>query len=102
MRSHTRKAILISAGAAVCAFAIAVALIVAKWPFSRAGSVERLQHLMGATVEIRNFRSTYFPYAGYVAEGVTLRKQLSPGTPAQPFATVTRLTVQTSYFELFQ
>jgi hypothetical protein len=102
MRSHTRRTILISAGAAVCILAIAVAVMVAKWPFTKAGSVERLQHLMGATVEIKNFRSTYFPYAGYVAEGVTFRKQLSPGAPAQPFASVTRLTVQTSYFELFQ
>ena len=68
-RSKTMTAIFIAAGVAVAAFAIALAMIVPKWPFTRAGSLERLQHLAGGTVEIKSFRPAYFPYAGYIAEG---------------------------------
>jgi hypothetical protein len=101
-RKRIQKAILISVGVALCLFAIALAIVILKWPFTQAGSVERLQHLLNATVEIKNFKQTYFPYAGYVAEGVTFRRQLSPGAPVQPFITVERLTVQSSYLRLFR
>lgn len=97
-----KRKILIVAGVAVCALAIALALVASKWPFSQPGSVDRVQRLLSATVEIKSFRPIYFPYAGYVAEGVTFRRQLAPGAPAQPFITVKRLTVRASYFGLFR
>jgi hypothetical protein len=91
--------IVISAGVALCAFAV-LALSMASKPFTKAGSVDRLQHILNATVEIKSFRQTYFPYAGYVAEGVTVRQKQSPGTSGQPFVSVDRLTVRASYFGL--
>jgi hypothetical protein len=101
-RKRIQKTILIAAGVALCLFVIGLAIVILKWPFTQTGSVDRLQRLLGATVEIKSFRPTYFPYAGYVAEGVTFRRQLSPGAPEQPFITVERLTVQSSYLGLFR
>ncbi len=101
-RKKIQKTIWISAGVALCLFAIALAIVILKWPFTKTGSVDRLQRLLGATVDIRSFRPTYFPYAGYVAEGVTFRRQLSPGAPEIPFITVERLTIRSSYLGLFR
>jgi hypothetical protein len=101
-RKKIRNTILISAAAALCLFVIALAIVIVKWPFSQAGSVDRLQRLLDATVEIKSFQPTYFPYAGYVAEGVIFRRQLAPGAPEQPFITVNRLTIQSSYLGLFR
>jgi len=92
--------IVILVGIALCAFAV-LTLWMASKPFTKAGSVDRLQHILNATVEIRGFRQTYFPYAGYVAEGVTIHQKQSPGTSVPPFLSVNRLTVQASYFGLF-
>ncbi len=101
IRNHKKTTIIvISAVAALCAFTI-LALSMASKPFTKAGSVDRLQHILNATVEIKSFRQTYFPYAGYVAEGVTVHQKQSPGTSVQPFVSVNRLTVQASYFGLF-
>ncbi len=101
IRNHKKATIIvISVVVALCAFAVLV-LSMASKPFTKAGSVDRLQHILNATVEIKGFRQTYFPYAGYVAEGVTVHQKQTPGTSVQPFVSVNRLTVQASYLGLF-
>lgn len=103
MRVPGRKPLLIAAGVLViCAVAMGLIVALASRPFTRQGSAERLEHLLNATVEIKSFKQTYFPYAGYVAEGVIFRRQLSPGAPEKPFITVERLTVRSSYLGLFR
>ena len=91
--------IVISVGVALCAFAV-IAMVMVSNPFTRASSIDRLQHILNATVEIKSFRQTYFPFAGYVAEGVTVRQKQSAGASVQPFVSVDRLTVRASYFGL--
>ena len=103
MRGPGRKRLLIAAGVLlICAIAMGLMVLLASRPFTRQGSAERLQHLLNARVEIKDFKQSYFPYAGYVAENVMFLRQLSPGTPVQPFITVKRLTVRASYFGLFR
>ena len=102
MRVPGRKPLLIAAGVLViCAVAMGLIVALASRPFTQ-GRAERLEHLLNATVEIKSFKQTYFPYAGYVAEAVIFRRQLSPGAPEKPFITVERLTVRSSYLGLFR
>jgi hypothetical protein len=65
-RKTLQKTILIAAGVALCLFVIGLAIVILKWPFTQTGSVDGLQRLLGATVEIKSFRPTYFPHAGFV------------------------------------
>ncbi len=69
----------------------------ARWPFRKSAIVQDLEEAASGRVEIRTFRHTYFPYPGCVAEGLTYR--LSPNAP--PFATVEKLTIQSSLPGLF-
>ncbi len=64
------------------------------WPFTQASVTAGLQQKFGTRVEIKSFRSEYFPPM-CVAEGVTFRRNTEAG--ATPIATVTRLTIEGSY-----
>jgi hypothetical protein len=69
-----------------------------KWPFTRQAVTVALQDRFARTVEIRNFRSTYFP-PGFIAEGVSFLHREHKNLP--PLITVQRLTLQGSYAGLF-
>jgi hypothetical protein len=69
------------------------------WPFTQASVVEGLREKFGSQVEIKSFRSNYFP-PRCVAEGVTFRRNTKPGVP--PIATATRLTIEGSYPGFFE
>jgi hypothetical protein len=102
IRKHKKTTVaLILAGLALLGVSIFAVAIAPHWPFNQASSVDRLQRALSASVEIKSFRQTWFPYAGYVAEGVTFRRQLSAGRSAEAFVTVNTLTVRASYFDLF-
>ena len=60
--------------------------------------IKRLEHASSASVEMRGFRSTYFPYPGCIAEEVVFRqKNSSPGSrPADPIIAIRRLTIETT------
>lgn len=88
------------------AIAVALALIVTvpvvwlarDWPFNRKNVSQDLADATSTIVEIRNFRTTYFPHPGWIAEGVTFRRDRNPNTP--PLITMQRLTVLGSYLGL--
>jgi hypothetical protein len=103
IRNHKKAtAALIFAGLALLCLSIFLAVIIQHWPFSQASSADRLQRALNSTVEIKSFRQTWFPFAGYVAEGVTFRRQLADGKTAVPFLTINKLTVQANYFDLLR
>jgi AsmA-like protein len=79
-------------------FAVATILLVRNWPFTRQAVTAALQDRFARTVEIRNFRSTYFP-PGCVAEGVSFLQRKHKELP--PLITVRTLVVQASYAGMF-
>jgi AsmA-like C-terminal region len=78
---------------------ILLGLLAAKWPFTREAMIIRLEHASSARVEMRGFRSTYFPYPGCVAEEVVFRpKTAATGTtkPPDPIITISKLTIEST------
>ena len=76
----------------------AFVLMVSRWPFTRESIVSALQKKFSSTVELKTFQVTYFT-PGFVAEGVTFRRNGDPDTP--PIATIEKLTIQGAYWEFF-
>jgi hypothetical protein len=87
---------------AICAVVL-LGIMAAKWPFTREAMIKRLEHASSARVEIRGFRSTYFPYPGCIAEEVVFRSKTSaPGSkPPQPIITIQKLTIVSTFAGLF-
>jgi hypothetical protein len=89
-----RRWILIVAGVFVAVIATGFTIVAMHWPFTQATVTAGLQQKFGSRVEIKSFRSEYFPPM-CIAEGVTFRRSTQPG--AAPIATVARLTIEGSY-----
>jgi hypothetical protein len=87
---------------AICAV-IVLGIMAAKWPFTRKAMIKRLEHATSTQVEMRGFRSTYFPYPGCIAEEVVFRpKTAAPGTKLpEPVITVRKLTIESTFAGLF-
>src|SRR5579864_8232611 len=77
---------------------VATILLVRNWPFTRQAVTTALQDRFARTVEIRNFRSTYFP-PGCIAEEVRFLQRKHKDLP--PLITVRTLIVQASYAGMF-
>jgi hypothetical protein len=73
-------------------------LLVRNWPFTRHAVTAALQDRFARTVEIHNFRTTYFP-PGCVAEGISFLHRTHKDLP--PLITVRTLIVQASYTGMF-
>jgi len=73
----------------------AAVLLAAKWPFTQARVIQRLQQATATTVQIGSFHEEYFPHPGCVAREVTFQH----GT--QPLMTIRTLTIRGSFFGLF-
>ena len=76
----------------------AVVLMVSRWPFTHDSIVTALEKKFSSIVEVKTFHVTYFT-PGFVAEGVTFRRNTDPGAP--PIASIEKLTIQGAYWEFF-
>jgi len=79
--------------------AVAVGLLIAKWPFSRAGLTQELEGLGQGSVQIGDFRTTYFP-PGCVAANVVFAGEPT-GKQKAPIS-VGKLTIVGSYLGMFE
>ncbi len=95
LRTHTAARWSLIMGALLALIlAVAATLLFLKWPFTRQAVTAALQDRFARTVEIRNFRSTYFP-PGCIAEEVRFLQRKHKELP--PLITVRTLIVQASY-----
>lgn len=100
-KSSTRKLLWILPVIAVCV-GIAVILLAVNWPFTREGMTKRLERASSARVEMRGFRSTYFPFPGCVAEDVVFHA-IGPSAGAKaddPVISMRRLTIESTFLGL--
>jgi hypothetical protein len=85
--------------------AVAVALLLLsflgylRWPYGQAAVETALGQKFFSRVEIRSFRTVYFPRPGYIAEDVRLYR-IGDG-PMPPLASIAKLTSYGSYLGLF-
>jgi len=81
---------------------ILLGLLAANWPFTREAMIKRLEQASSTRVEMRGFRSTFFPYPGCIAEDVTFRPIAANGPKSQdPVITIRRLTIESTFLGLF-
>jgi hypothetical protein len=52
----------------------ALLLLAARWPFTRAATIESLERISSSEVRVSHFRRTFLPRPGYIAEGVTFAR----------------------------
>jgi hypothetical protein len=83
----------------VVVIAIGATVLAMHWPFTRASVVTGLQQKFRSHVEVKSFRSSFFP-PSCVAEGVTIRRNTQAGVT--PIATVARITIEGSYPGFFE
>ena len=79
---------------------VVVAMILAalKWPFKEAAILDALKQQSGGEVQVGSFHNRFFPKPGCVVEQISFRH---PGdVKGQPYLTIQRLVIVTSYFEL--
>jgi hypothetical protein len=82
----------------ICAV-VFLAIMAAKWPFTREAMTKRLERASSAQVEMRGFHSTYFPFPGCVAEDVVFRQKASAAgqAPSEPVITIRKLTIESTF-----
>jgi hypothetical protein len=81
---------------------ILLCLLATNWPFTREAMIKRLERASSERVEMRGFKSTFFPYPGCIAEEVVFRPA-APGAgsrPQDPVITIRRLTIQSTFLGL--
>jgi hypothetical protein len=98
MRSSLFRRCLMLAALVTVVLGGLILLLVRNWPFTRQAVTTALQDRFARTVEIRNFRSTYFP-PGCIADGVSFLHRTHKDLP--PLITVRTLIVQASYSGMF-
>src|SRR5215831_1886243 len=83
---------------------ILLGLLAANWPFTREAMIKRLEQASSTRVEMRGFRSTFFPYPGCIADEVTFRPIASTSGPKlqDPVITIRRLTIESTFLGLFR
>lgn len=90
--------------AAACAVLVLAgigAVLFAKWPFRQPQMEAFLGQSFQARVQMRNFHRIYLPHPGFVAEGVTLTREMPGGTPHAPLASLAWLKVEATWHDLF-
>ncbi len=102
--ARARKTIL-HQGAAFCvaclglvAFVLAIAFVNLHWPYRYRNVEPLLQKVFASQIKIERYHRTYFPHPGFVAEGITLRRNSAPNLP--PVGTVTHLRVEGRWMDL--
>jgi AsmA-like C-terminal region len=96
-RTVMRWCLIVGAIVAVI-FGGATILLIRNWPFTRQAVTTALQDRFARTVEIRSFRTTYFP-PGCVVEGISFLHRTHKDLP--PLITVRTLIVEASYAGMF-
>jgi AsmA-like C-terminal region len=78
--------------------AIGVHLIAEHWPYRHRNVLPLLESVLASKVKIDHYHRIYFPYPGFVAENVTLRRNSAANFP--PIGTIRELLVQGDWLDL--
>lgn len=98
-----KKPVLVGLAILLAAAGGLVIVLAAKWPFTRDAMIKRLERASSARVEIRSFRSTYFP-PGCVASDVIFHAappRSKPDSDSTPLISIKNLVIESSYRGLF-
>jgi len=88
----------------LCALACLLIVVViaflaeAQWPYRYRIIKPMLQQVLGGQVTIAHYHRTYFPHPGFMATGITLDRNPTPGAP--PLGTLGSVVVQGTWLDL--
>jgi hypothetical protein len=68
------------------------------WPYRYRNVKPLLEGVLASKVTVREYHRTYFPYPGFIAEGLVLRRDSAPNLP--PVGTTGKLIVRGSWLDL--
>jgi hypothetical protein len=68
------------------------------WPYRYRNVKPLLESVLASQVTVREYHRTYFPYPGFVAEGLILRRDSAPNLP--PVGSTGKLIVRGSWLDL--
>ncbi len=83
---------------AIAFVSVAAYFINAYWPYRYRNVVPLLEGVLTSDVDIAHYHRTYFPYPGFVAEGLTLSRNSAPNLP--PLGSARKLIVKGSWTDL--
>jgi hypothetical protein len=70
-------------------------ILAARWPFTREATIRSLERVSASDVEITNFRKSFFPHPGYIAQNVIFKR---PGS--RPIARIGKITCRATWLAL--
>jgi hypothetical protein len=77
---------------------VAFYFVNAYWPFRYRIVEPTLEKVFASKIKMDHYHRTYFPYPGFVANGLTLRRNSAPDLP--PVGSVDRVRVEGSWIDL--
>ena len=84
--------------AAVVLAALGFLLVNKYWPYRYRNVEPLLEQVLASKVTIDHYHRIYFPHPGFVADGLTLRRNTSPSLT--PIGHADQLTVEGNWFDL--
>lgn len=78
--------------------ALVVPLAIKNWPFRYEKVQPMLESVFASKINIDRYHTTYFPHPGFVAEGITMRRNTAPDLP--PIGSADALTMQGNWLDL--
>ncbi len=84
---------------AFLSIALLIAIVAnARWPYRYRIIKPMLEEVLAGHVTIAHYHRTYFPHPGFMATGITLDRNPTPGVP--PLGTVKSISVQGNWLDL--
>jgi hypothetical protein len=94
-----RSRIFVASALAPLLIVVVIAFLAsAHWPYRYRIIKPMIEEVLGGQVTIAHYRRTYFPDPGFMATGITLDRNPTPGTP--PLGTVSAVFVQGTWLDL--
>src|ERR1700730_2372985 len=97
-KPHRLRLVLIAVLSLLIIITVAVVFLIRSWPFTRDAVAQAIQEDLSGTVQMREFRSTFFPHPGCVIDDVTFHRN---DQDSLPLVTIKRLVIQGTFSSLF-
>ncbi len=90
-RAGERRGLLICCALALLLIPVGIYFLNVYWPYRYRRVEPTLEKIFASQIKIEHYHRTYFPHPGFVAEGLTLRRNTAQDLP--PVGTVRRVRV---------
>ncbi|HSY37596.1 MAG TPA: AsmA-like C-terminal region-containing protein [Acidobacteriaceae bacterium] len=97
-RMVSRRGVIGGCAVALVLLLVGFHFVSTYWPYRYRMVQPTLQEVFASKIKMAHYRRTYWPHPGFVAEGLTLRRNTAPDLP--PVGSVDRVRVEGSWLDL--